>query len=99
GTWQQKNPDIIEFVIKEAIKIGYRHIDTATVYRNEEAIGDTLQDVLSDPEFEVERGDLWITTKIAPTEQGYARAKAAVESSLRRLKLDYLDAVLIHWPG
>ncbi|KAJ1914750.1 hypothetical protein H4219_004658, partial [Mycoemilia scoparia] len=100
GTWQQRDPEKVKFVIKEAIKVGYRHIDTATVYRNEEAIGQALTEIFSDPDnYGVERKDIWITSKLSPRQQGYQKARDSVEESLKNLNLDYIDLYLIHWPG
>jgi len=81
-------------VVAAAIAEGYRHIDTAEYYGNEEPVGDAIR---SSP---VPRDDLWLTTKIlhpkAPQPEG---VRAAAEASLARLGLEYVDALLIHWPN
>ncbi len=68
-------------------------IDTASVYRNEIDIGKTLKSL------KINRNQLFITSKIAPKDQGYQKALSAIQQSLKNLQLDYLDAMLIHWPG
>lgn len=94
GTYELRNDDCLTGVF-EALKIGYRHIDTASVYRNETEIAK----VLADSRTGVSRKDIFITSKIGPGEQGYAQAKTAVSAMLTRLQITYLDCVLIHWPG
>ena len=79
--------------VREALRVGYRLIDTASRYGNEEEIGEALR------ESGVAREEVFITTKVAGTEQGYARTVKACEGSLRRLGLDFVDLYLIHWPG
>ena len=75
-----------------AIKMGYRHIDTAMIYRNEEQVGQAIKDS------GVAREELFITTKLWPSDFGYEEAKAAFALSLQKLGLEYLDLYLIHWP-
>ncbi|KAJ1929806.1 hypothetical protein IWQ60_000835 [Tieghemiomyces parasiticus] len=100
GTHLIKDPGEIDVAIKAAVRCGYRMIDTATVYRNEESIGTTLQDILARPEtYHVTRADLFIVSKLAPRDQGYDACDRAVRASLARLQLDYIDLYLIHWPG
>ncbi|KAI9272453.1 NADP-dependent oxidoreductase domain-containing protein [Sporodiniella umbellata] len=77
----------LESVIKEGILSGYRLIDSATVYRNEEALGAILKDVFADSTFGVQRKDVFITSKLS------------VHDSLEKFGLDYFDLYLIHWPG
>ncbi|EFA75905.1 aldo-keto reductase [Heterostelium album PN500] len=96
GTYQTLVGDIKNSLIT-ALNGGYISIDTASVYRNEEAIGDCLKELFESGKFK--REDLFITTKAGPAEHGYDNALAACENSLKRLKLDYLDLYLIHWPG
>ena len=76
-----------------ALEAGYRHIDTATFYGNEESIGRAIQDS------GIPREELFITTKLWNDAHGYEEAKAALQDSLDRLQLDYLDLYLIHWPN
>ncbi|OMJ19492.1 Prostaglandin F synthase [Smittium culicis] len=99
GTWQVTNKESMKVIVKDAIKAGYRHIDTATVYTNEDAIGDALQEVFSDSSYGVKRSDIWVTSKLSPSHQGYESTIKAVHNSLQKLKLEYLDMYLIHWPG
>ena len=82
----------VQDVIPEAIRAGYRHIDTASYYGNEEAVGDAWSGS------GIDRGKFFITTKLWKTEMGYAETKRAAEESLRRLRTDYIDLYLIHWP-
>lgn len=90
GTWLSKSEDAYNAVL-HAIKSGYRHIDTAMVYGNEEAVGKAIKDS------KVKREDLFITTKLWNTDQGYESAKKAFALSLKKLDLDYIDLYLIHW--
>ncbi|NEY73747.1 aldo/keto reductase [Bacillus mesophilus] len=78
--------------VKAAINNGYRSIDTAAIYRNEEGVGQALKEV------DVPREDLFITTKVWNSDQGYATTLEAFESSMQKLGLDYLDLYLVHWP-
>ncbi|WP_066250809.1 aldo/keto reductase [Neobacillus drentensis] len=79
--------------VKAAIKNGYISIDTAAIYGNEEGVGQAIK------ESGVPREDLFITTKLWNSEQGYESTLAAFETSMNKLGLDYLDLYLIHWPG
>ena len=78
--------------IEWALEAGYRHIDTASIYMNEEAVGQSIIQT------KISRQDLFIVSKVWNSEQGYQRTLKAFESSLSRLQLDYLDLYLIHWP-
>ncbi|KAJ1657655.1 hypothetical protein IWQ61_002971 [Dispira simplex] len=100
GTYTIRDPKTIDQVVKAGVKAGYRLIDTATGYRNEEAIGATLQDIFAHPdEYGVTRSDIFITSKLAPADQGFDACYQAVQRSLKKLQLDYIDLYLIHWPG
>ncbi|MBN2877169.1 MAG: aldo/keto reductase [Bacilli bacterium] len=90
GTFRSEDQDAYNAVLA-AIKAGYRHIDTAAVYGNEEAVGKAIKDS------GVPREELFITTKLWNTDQGYETALAACEKSLSLLGLEYLDLYLIHW--
>lgn len=79
-------------IISEALRIGYRHIDTAELYHNQEIIGNILK------KCGVNRKDLYITGKLHNEVRGYQETKDAIESTLRELQSDYLDLYLIHWP-
>jgi 2,5-diketo-D-gluconate reductase A len=89
GTWRLRG-DQARAAVTAALSAGYRHIDTATMYANEREIGDAL--AASD----VDRSDLFLTTKIRPSDLGQERA--VLRRSLRSLRADYLDLWLIHWP-
>ena len=91
GTWLVKDDDG-KGIVKDAVSAGYRYFDTASFYKNEEALGQALCDC------KVERSKLMIASKIWLTELGYDECRAAFEGSLKRLGTDYLDVYLIHWP-
>ncbi|TYR79392.1 aldo/keto reductase [Priestia megaterium] len=78
--------------VKAAIKAGYKSIDTAKIYENEEGVGQAIK------ESGVAREELFITTKVWNADQGYESTLEAFETSLNKLGLDYLDLYLIHWP-
>lgn len=78
--------------IKTALEVGYRYFDTASFYKNEEMIGIAIE------ESEIGREDLFLASKVWKTEMGYENTKKAFQESLERLKTDYLDLYLIHWP-
>jgi diketogulonate reductase-like aldo/keto reductase len=92
GTFQITDPKQAETSVKEAIKAGYRHIDTAQSYMNEEAVG---RGIASSG---VSRAELFITTKIWVENVSYDGVKSSFERSLSRLGLDYIDLLLIHQP-
>lgn len=82
--------------VKAAIKNGYRSIDTASAYRNEEGVGAGIKESLK--ETGLSREDLFITSKVWNSDQGYESTLSSYENSLKRLGLDYLDLFLVHWP-
>src|SRR3954454_4937887 len=91
GLWQVPNeqaPDVVE----QAIRTGYRLIDTAAGYGNEEGVGEGINAAA------VARTVLFVTTKLASQDHGYDEALKAFETSLDRLGLTYVDLYLIHWP-
>lgn len=92
GVYQIPDQDECEKCVLDAISVGYRSIDTAQAYRNEEAVGRAIQ------KSGVPREEFFITTKVWISNAGYERAKASIEESLRKLQLDYLDLLLIHQP-
>ena len=92
GTFQIKGSICVP-VIEEAVKAGYLLVDTARCYKNEREIGSAIAGL------SLTRTDIYITSKIAPSEQGEQKAYTAVCEALRLLGLDYLDCMLIHWPG
>jgi diketogulonate reductase-like aldo/keto reductase len=93
GTWQVANGEEAVSSIKNALSVGYRHIDTATIYQNEKSIGKAIQ------ESGIKRSEIFITSKAWTNARGYERAKHAFAQSLADLRLDYLDLYLIHWPA
>ncbi|MGE7602293.1 aldo/keto reductase [Peribacillus sp. NPDC097675] len=82
--------------VKVAIKHGYRSIDTAAVYANEEGVGKGIREGIK--EAGIAREDLFVTSKVWNSELGYESTLAAYETSLKKLGLEYLDLYLIHWP-
>ena len=84
--------DIARDSVRNALQIGYRHLDTAFIYRNERQVGDGIRDS------GVPRGDIFVTTKLWNDHQGYDSALAAFDRSLGELRLDYVDLYLMHWP-
>lgn len=95
GTWKARGNKLKQAVI-DAVRAGYRHIDTAANYKNEETIGEALAEL-----FEAEvvyREDMFITSKLWNDAHAEGQVLPALEDSLKRLGLDYLDLYLIHWP-
>lgn len=92
GVWQVPDGDVVINSVKWAIEAGYRHIDTAALYGNEEGVGKAIK------ASGIDRKELFITTKVANTDQGYESTKAAFAESLKKLDTDYVDLYLIHWP-
>ncbi|NMI03618.1 aldo/keto reductase [Paenibacillus sp. SZ31] len=92
GVYQIADQEECEKCVLDAISVGYRSIDTAQAYRNEEAVGRAIQ------KSGVPRDEFFITTKVWISNAGYEKAKASIEESLRKLQLEYLDLVLIHQP-
>lgn len=92
GTYQTP-ADETRTAVAEAIKLGYRHIDTAAIYGNEAGVGEAII------ESGIDREEFFLTTKLWNTERGYDSTRAAFETSLNTLGLDYVDLYLIHWPA
>lgn len=92
GVYQIPDPVQCEQAVSEALAAGYRLIDTAAAYCNEEAVGRAIQ------KSGISREELFITTKLWVQDQGYEEAKKAFDKSMKRLNLDYLDLYLIHQP-
>ncbi|MGB5554367.1 MAG: aldo/keto reductase [Flavobacteriaceae bacterium] len=92
GTYQADNDQEVVDAVKYALKIGYRHIDTAAVYGNEEGVGRGIK------ESGVARDAVFVVSKVWNNDQGYESTLKAFEASLERLNLEYLDLYLIHWP-
>jgi 2,5-diketo-D-gluconate reductase A len=89
GTWQLTGRRAYD-AVRYALDVGYRHIDTATMYRNEREVGQAVLDS------GLNRGDVFVTTKLPPGRAG--RARATLDESLRALRTDYVDLWLVHWP-
>ncbi|NIG54362.1 aldo/keto reductase [Chitinophaga sp. Cy-1792] len=92
GVWRTNEGQEVIDAVKYALNAGYRHIDTAAVYGNEEGVGTAIANHATD------RKDIFITTKVWNADQGYDTTIKAFETSLSKLKTDYLDLYLIHWP-
>jgi len=92
GVFQIADAKECERSVVDAIEAGYRHFDTAASYMNEEAVGNGLR------ASGVPRGDLFVTSKLWVQDAGYDRTRLAIDKSLRRLRVDYLDLYLIHQP-
>uniref|UniRef100_A0A6P7GRS8 Aldose reductase A-like n=1 Tax=Diabrotica virgifera virgifera TaxID=50390 RepID=A0A6P7GRS8_DIAVI len=95
GTWLLKGNGVSK-AMDMALEAGYRLFDTAAMYDNEKEIGDALKELL--PKHNLKREDVFITTKLYPSDQG-EKAFDAIKESLRKLDSQYIDLYLIHWPG
>ncbi len=93
GTWQTPDGETAVKAVTAAIEAGYMHIDTAEAYENEGSVGEAIA------ASGVERGKLFITSKLANTYRGYDETMKAFEQTLKNLRTDYLDLFLIHWPN
>ncbi|KAF9885670.1 hypothetical protein FE257_012652 [Aspergillus nanangensis] len=93
GTWQSA-PGEVKNAVSHAISVGYRHIDGAHCYQNEEEVGQGIKEALASGK--VQRSDLFVTTKLWCT--SHSRVAEALDTSLKLLGLDYVDLYLIHWP-
>lgn len=93
GTWQTPDGDVAYQSVKSALDAGYRHIDTAAAYGNEESVGRGIKDS------SVDRHDIFLTTKLWNNDHGYESTKQALDVSLQKLETDYVDLYLIHWPN
>jgi len=92
GVYQSPPGQTTQRAVEYALKIGYRHIDTARIYNNESDVGTALR------KSGIKREDVFITTKLWNSDHGYESALRACDQSLKRLGLKYLDLYLIHWP-
>ena len=92
GVYKMEDGNEVVKAVKSALDLGYRHIDTASFYDNEEGVGQAIQ------ESKIPREDLFITTKVWNDEQGYEETLQAFDRSLNKLGIEYLDLYLIHWP-
>ena len=92
GVFQIEDGQQVEHAVKSALEIGYRSIDTATVYKNESGVGKAIR------ESGIPREDIFLTTKVWNDDQRGKRTLAAFEESLKRLETEYVDLYLVHWP-
>ena len=93
GTWRLKQGVECYEAVKHAIRVGYRHIDTAAIYENEESVGQAVRNG------EIPRRELFITSKLWNTSRTFDQSIRAFDESMAKLNLDYLDLYLIHWPS
>lgn len=91
GTWFIGDDEVVQ-AVNEAVEIGYRHIDTAQAYQNERGVGEGIRTC------GMERGELFVTTKLAAEVKSYEEAVVSIDTSLKTLGLDYIDLMLIHSP-
>lgn len=90
GVWQSPRGAATRHAVTTALELGYRHVDTAMIYRNEADVGAAIESV--------PRESVFVTTKLWNDDQGYDSANRALDASLQRLGLEYVDLYLIHWP-
>lgn len=93
GTWKIEDGDFCEHAVKKAIALGYRHIDTAAGYGNEESVGRAVAGS------GFPREEVFITSKLNNPDHGYEKTRKAFEETMKKLQCDYLDLYLIHWPN
>jgi diketogulonate reductase-like aldo/keto reductase len=92
GTWTLRGQECVEMV-REALAVGYRHLDTARMYSNEAEVGEGLR------ASGIPRGDVFVTTKVWHTDLAPADLERSAEGSVKRLGLDHVDLLIIHWPN
>jgi len=93
GTWQNDDPQDCTDSVQAALEMGYRHVDTAQAYRNEDAVGDGLAAA------DVDREDVFLATKVWTSELGHDDVLSSTEESLEKLGTDYVDLLYVHWPA
>ncbi len=92
GTWAARGDECAQ-AVTWALESGYRHVDTAAVYANEEAVGEGIR------ASRVPRGEIFVTTKVGPDDIDEGKLERSAEASLKRLGFDHVDLLLIHWPS
>jgi len=85
-------PDVAASTVRSALEIGYRRVDTAALYQNEFEVGTAIR------QSGVARNEIFVTTKVWNDRQGYDEALKAIDESLQKLNIEYIDMLLIHWP-
>lgn len=93
GTWQTPNGDVAVSSVLSALEAGYRHIDTAQGYGNEESVGIAVK------KSGIDRKEIFITSKLNNNDHGYQKTLDAFEETMKKLDMDYIDLFLIHWPN
>ncbi len=93
GTWQTPDGETAVSAVKKALELGYRHIDTAAGYGNEQSVGIAVK------QSGIPRKDIFITSKLHNADHGYENTIKAFEETMKKLDTDYLDLYLIHWPN
>ncbi|MHB9295069.1 aldo/keto reductase [Pillotina sp. SPG140] len=93
GTWQTPDGAVAVSAVLSALRAGYRHIDTAQGYGNEESVGIAIK------KSGIDREKLFVTSKLTNSEHGYEKTLAAFEGTMKKLDMDYVDLFLIHWPN
>ncbi len=92
GVFQIPEGEAVENAVRWALETGYRSIDTATIYGNEAGVGKAIR------QSDLPRDEIFVTTKVWNSDQGYDSTLAAFETSLKKLDMDYVDLYLVHWP-
>jgi diketogulonate reductase-like aldo/keto reductase len=92
GVWQSPRGNVTRQAVATALRVGYRHVDTARIYGNESDVGDGIR------ASGLPRDQVFVTTKLWNADQGYDSALRAFDASLERLRLEYVDLYLLHWP-
>ena len=93
GTWQTPDGEVALESVKNAIDVGYRHVDTAAIYRNETSVGEAIR------QSGIKREEIFVTSKVWNKCRGYELAMSGFERSMEKLGLDYIDLYLVHWPA
>ena len=92
GVFRVEDANIAYETVKTALSVGYRHVDTAMIYGNEEAVGKAIRDS------GIPREEIFLTTKLWNDDQRSGKVEEAIEASLKRLGMDYVNLYLVHWP-